>query len=49
MLWTVAAILAMVWMLGLVTQVTLGGFLHLLLLISVGVVLIRMLQPRKSV
>lgn len=49
MLWTFATILAMLWILGLVTQVTLGGFLHVLLFISVAAVLVRMLQPRKPV
>ncbi len=47
MLWTVFVVLLVLWVLGLVTANTMGGFIHLLLLLAVGVVLIRVIQGRK--
>ncbi|MBK8724943.1 MAG: lmo0937 family membrane protein [Holophagaceae bacterium] len=47
MLWTIAVILLVLWALGLVTSYTMGGFVHLLLVIAVIVVLIRIIQGRK--
>ena len=47
MLWTVAVILLVLWTLGLVTSYTLGGFIHLLLVIAIVVVVINLLQGRK--
>ena len=47
MLWTIFVILLVLWALGLVTSYTLGGFIHLLLLLAVAVVLIRVIQGRK--
>jgi len=47
MLWTVAVILLVLWGLGLVTSYTLGGFIHILLLLAVVTVLIRVIQGRK--
>jgi hypothetical protein len=47
MLWTIAVILLIVWLLGLVTSYTLGGFIHVLLVIAIVVVLIRIIQGRK--
>jgi Family of unknown function (DUF5670) len=47
MLWTIFVILLVLWLLGLVTSYTLGGFIHLLLVIAVVVVLIRIIQGRK--
>ena len=48
MLWTIAVLLIILWLLGLVTSYTLGGFIHLLLVIAVIVVLIRIIQGRKA-
>lgn len=46
MLWTIAVILVVLWLLGLVTSYTLGGFIHLLLVLAIIVVLIRVIQGR---
>ncbi len=47
MLWTIALILLILWLLGLVTSYTLGGFIHILLVIAIVVVVIRIIQGRK--
>ena len=47
MLWTIAVILLVLWALGLVTSYTMGGFIHILLVIAVVVVLISVIQGRK--
>ena len=47
MLWTIAIILVVLWLLGLVTSYTLGGFIHLLLVIAIIVVLIRVIKGEK--
>lgn len=47
MLWTIAVVLLVLWVLGLVTSTTLNGFIHLLLIAAVIVVLIRVIQGRK--
>lgn len=47
MLWTIAAILVVMWLLGLVTSTTLGGFIHLLLVIAVIVVLVRVIRGER--
>ena len=47
MLMTIFVILLVLWLLGMVSSYTLGGFLHLLLLIAVAVVIIRVIQGRK--
>jgi len=49
MLWTIAVILAVLWLLGLVTSYTMGGFIHLLLLLAIAAVLIRVIQGRRVV
>jgi len=49
MLWTLFVILLVLWLLGMVTATTLGGFIHLLLVIAVVVVLIRIIQGRSPV
>ena len=49
MLWTVAVILLVLWALGLVTSYTMGGFIHILLVIAIVVVLINVLQGRRAV
>lgn len=48
MLWTIAIILIALWVLGLVTSTTLGGFIHILLVIAVIVVLIRIIRGRRA-
>lgn len=47
MLWTIAVILMALWLLGLVSSYTMGGFLHILLVIAVVVVLVRVIQGRR--
>ncbi len=49
MLWTIFVILLVLWALGLATSYTLGGFVHLLLLLAIAVVLIRVIQGRRLV
>jgi hypothetical protein len=49
MLWTVALILLVLWALGLVSSVTMGGFIHLLLVAAIVVVLVRIIQGRRVV
>jgi hypothetical protein len=49
MLWTIAVILLVLWALGLITSYTMGGFIHVLLVIAVVVVLINVIQGRKAV
>lgn len=49
LLWTVAVILAILWLLGVVTSYTLGGFVHILLVLAVIVILIRVIQGRRPV
>ena len=46
MLWTIAGILIILWLLGLVTSYTMGGFIHILLVIAVVVVLVNFIQGR---
>ncbi len=47
MLWTILVILLILWLLGLVMSYTLGGFIHILLVIAIVVVLIRVIQGRR--
>jgi hypothetical protein len=47
MLETIAVILIVLWLLGLVSSYTMGGFVHILLVIAVVVILLRILQGRK--
>jgi len=49
LLWTLAVILLILWLLGLVTSYTLGGFIHILLVVAIIVILIRVLQGRRAV
>ena len=49
MLWTVAVILVVLWALGLVTSYTMGGFIHVLLVIAIVMVLINVIQGRRAV
>jgi hypothetical protein len=47
MLFTIAAVLLILWLLGLITSYTLGGFIHILLVIAVVVVLVRIIRGQK--
>jgi len=49
MLWTIAVILLVLWMLGLVSAYTSGGFIHILLVVAIVVVLIRVIQGRRVI
>jgi hypothetical protein len=49
MLYTIAAILLILWLLGLVTGTMIGGFIHVLLIIAIAVVLLRIISGRKPV
>jgi len=49
MLWTIAVILIVLWLLGLVSSYTMGGFIHLLLVLAVVMVLVRIIQGRRLV
>jgi hypothetical protein len=49
MLWTIAVVLALLWLLGMVSNYTLGGFVHLLLILAIASVLIRVIQGRRAV
>jgi hypothetical protein len=48
-LWTIFVVLLVLWLLGMVSSYTLGGFIHILLLIALAVVLIRLIQGRRPV
>jgi len=48
-LWTIFVILLVLWLLGLVTSYTLGGFIHILLVLAVVVLVIRLVQGRKVI
>jgi Family of unknown function (DUF5670) len=47
MLWTIIVILLLLWVLGLLSSYTLGGFIHFLLLLAIVVVLVRIIQGRR--
>jgi Family of unknown function (DUF5670) len=47
MLWTIFVILLVLWGLGLMTSYTMGGFIHILLVIAIVVVLVRVIQGRR--
>ena len=49
MLWTIFVILLILWLLGMVSSYTLGGFIHILLVLAVVVLLIRIIQGRSPV
>jgi Family of unknown function (DUF5670) len=49
MLWTIFVILLVLWLLGLVTSYTLGGFIHILLVVAIAVALIQLIQGRRVV
>ena len=47
MLWTLAVILLVLWMLGLVTSYTMGGLVHVLLVVALVVIVIQIIQGRR--
>ena len=47
MLWGLVVVLAVLWLLGMLTSYTMGGFIHVLLAIAVITVLVRLIQGRK--
>ncbi len=47
MLWTICVILIVLWLLGMVTSYTMGGLIHILLVVAIIVVLVRVIQGRK--
>jgi hypothetical protein len=47
MLWTIAVILLVLWLLGLVSSYTIGGFIHVLLVVAIVMVLVRLIQGRR--
>ena len=49
MLWTIFVILLVLWLLGLVTSYTLGGYIHILLVIAIAVVLIQLISGRRAI
>jgi hypothetical protein len=49
MLWTIFVILLVMWLLGMVSSYTMGGFIHLLLVLAIVVVLINIIQGRRPV
>ena len=49
MLYTIAVILLILWLLGLLTSYTMGGFIHALLVIAIVVVLLRVISGRRVV
>ena len=49
MLYTIAVVLVILWLLGLVTSYTMGGFIHVLLVVAIVVVLLRIIDGRKPI
>jgi hypothetical protein len=47
MLWTIAVIMLVLWLLGLITSYTMGGFVHVLLVIAIVIVLLRVIRGRR--
>jgi Family of unknown function (DUF5670) len=48
MLWTIAVVLIVLWLLGLVSSYTLGGFVHILLVLAVVVIVVNLVQGRRA-
>ena len=48
MLWTIAVVLLVLWALGLISSYTMGGFIHVLVVIAIVVILINVIQGRKA-
>ena len=49
MLWTIAVVLVVLWLLGLVSSYTMGGFIHTLLVIAIVVIVLRLISGRKVI
>ena len=49
MLWTICVVLIVLWLLGMVSSYTMGGFLHILLFLAIAVVLINVISGRRAV
>jgi len=49
MLWTIFVVLVVLWLLGLVASYTMGGFIHILLVLAVVTLLIQVIQGRKTI
>ena len=49
MLWTIAVILLVLWLLGLITSYTMGGFIHILLVIAIVVLLVRVISGNRPI
>jgi hypothetical protein len=49
MFWTIFIVLLALWILGIITSYTLGGFIHLLLVVAVVTIVIRLIQGRKKI
>ena len=49
MLWTIFVVLLILWLLGMISSYTLGGFIHILLIIALVVILIRIIQGRRPI
>jgi uncharacterized membrane protein YtjA (UPF0391 family) len=47
MLWTILVVLFVLWLLGVVTSYTLGGFIHVLLLVALAIFVINLIQGRR--
>ena len=48
MLWTIAVVLIVLWLLGLITSYTMGGFIHILIVVAIIIVLVNVIQGRRS-
>jgi hypothetical protein len=49
MLWTIFVILLVLWLLGMVSSYTMGGFIHILLVVALAIILIRVIQGRRPI
>lgn len=49
MLWTIAMVLVVLWLLGVVSSTTMGGFIHILLVLAIITVLVRLIQGHRPV
>ncbi len=49
MLWTIAVVLVVLWLLGLVSGYTIGNFIHILLVVAIIIVLVRVIQGRRPI
>ena len=49
MLWTIVLVLAILWLLGMVTSTTMGGLIHILLVLAIVVVLVNVIRGRRVV